>query len=260
MKVAVIDPLNRIIMGLGKEHFKVFEDNDEQKIVHFSQNTAPISAGIILDISGSVKNDDINEAKSAIAQFLESSNPNDEYFLITFNQRTKLVRDFSQLKRSLYNDDLFQKPGGRTALYDAVYLGLYQIHEGKNEEKALILIADGKDNSSAYSLSQVREYAKESTVKIYWIGARERLGNGVEFRNVVKLTGGRAFFPNTFRDLEHYIDLISLELKNQYVLGYRPTNQARDGKWRRIKVKVEAPPKFPKLGVFAREGYYAPSK
>jgi len=260
VKVSVTDPLNRYVTGLEKEHFRIYEDKVEQSIVHFSHQMAPISAGIIFDISGSMKdNNNIKKAKSAIARFLQSGNPEDEYFLITFNQKTNLVHAFTDQRSSLQNDVAFQNAGGRTALYDAVYMGLDQIKRGKNEKRALILITDGEDNSSRYSPAEVREFAKESDVQIYGIGEEGRLGYGrSEIQNIVGLTGGRAFFPNNFNELDYYIDLVHAELRNQYVLGYTPTNKTRDGKWRRISVKLEAPAGLPKLIVHAKEGYYAP--
>jgi Ca-activated chloride channel homolog len=260
VKVSVTDPLSRYVTGLEKEHFKVYEDKVEQTITHFNQQSAPISAGIVFDISGSMKdNNNIRKAKGAILRFLQSRNPEDEYFLITFNHNINLVQAFSSENPSLENDVAFQKPGGRTALYDAIYMGLDQVNEGRNEKKALILISDGEDNSSRYSQSEVREFARESDVQIYGIGEQGKLGTGqYEIENIVSLTGGRAFFPNNFNELDYYIDLIHAELRNQYVLGYVPTNNAHDGKWRRIRVKLDAPQGLPKLSIHAREGYHAP--
>ena len=262
VKVSVTDPLNRYVTGLEKEHFKVFEDKVEQTIVHFNQESAPISVGLIFDVSGSMKdNNNIKKAKSAISRFLEGGNPNDEYFLITFNQKTTLVQSFTSQSASLQNDVAFQKPGGRTAMYDAVYMGLDQIKQAKNEKKALILITDGEDNSSRYSPTEVREFAKESDVQIYAIGEEGNLGYGrSEIQNIVGITGGRTFFPNNFNELDYYIDLVHAELRSQYVLGYQPTNTSHDGKWRRIRVALDAPKGLPKLIIKAREGYYAPKK
>jgi Ca-activated chloride channel homolog len=260
VKVSVTDPLNRYVTGLEKEHFKIYEDKVEQEILHFSQQSAPISVGLIFDVSGSMKdNDNIRKAKNAIARFMQTDNPEDETFLVAFNHNTNLVHDFTNQSSSVQNDVAIQKPGGRTALYDAVYLGLDKIKRGKNEKKALILITDGEDNSSRYSAAEVREFAKESNVQIYGIGQEGKLGYGASvIQNIIGITGGRGFFPNNFNELDYYIDLIHAELRNQYVLGYRPTNQGHDGKWRRITVKLDAPQGLPKLIVHAREGYYAP--
>jgi Ca-activated chloride channel family protein len=260
VKVSVIDPLNRFVTGLEKEHFRIYEDKVEQTITYFSQEAAPISVGIIFDVSGSMKdNNNIRKAKSAITRFLESGNPEDDYFLITFNQKSKLAHAFTDQSSAVQNEVAFQKPGGRTALYDAVYMGLDQISRGRNDKKALILITDGEDNSSRYSPSEVREFVKETDVQIYAIGEEGNLGYGrSQIRGIVGLTGGRAFFPNSFNELDYYIDLIHSELRNQYILGYAPTNKEHDGKWRRIRVKLEAPEGLPKLSVNAKEGYYAP--
>ncbi len=260
VKVSVTDPLNRYVTGLEKEHFKVYEDKVEQEILYFSQQSAPISVGIIFDVSRSMgDNSNIKKAKSAITRFLQSGNAEDEYFLITFNQKTNLVQSFTDQNSSVQNDVALQKPGGRTALYDAVYMGLDQVKRGRNDKKALILITDGEDNSSRYSPGEVREFAKESDVQIYGIGEEGKLGYGrSEIQNIVSLTGGRAFFPNNFNELDYYIDLVHAELRNQYLLGYMPTNKAHDGKWRKIKVKLDAPKGLPKLVIHAKEGYYAP--
>lgn len=260
LRVSVTDPLNRQVTGLEQEHFKVYEDKVEQTITHFSQQTSPISAGVIFDVSGSMKdNNNIKKAKSAIARFFESGSPEDEFFLVTFNQVPKLVQPFTDSGSTVQNEAAMQKPGGRTALYDAVYMGLGQVKQGRNEKKALILITDGEDNSSRYSPSEVGEFARESDVQIYGIGEQGKLGYGrYEIQRLVNLTGGRSYFPNTFNELDYYIDLVHAELRNQYVLGYTPTNKVHNGKWRRIKVKLDAPKGLPKLIVRAKEGYYAP--
>ncbi len=259
VKASVTDPLNRYVTGLEKEHFKVYEDKVEQSINYFAQESAPVSVGIIFDVSGSMKdNNNIQKAKNAIARFLESGNPDDEYCLITFNERTSLVQNFTHRGANIRSEIAMKQAVGRTAVYDAVYMGLDQIKSAKNDKKALILITDGEDNSSRYSIAEVREFAKESDVQIYAVGEEGQLGYGRSLiQGIVGLTGGRAFFPNNFNELDYYIDLIHAELRNQYVLGYSPTNKAHDGKWRRIQVKLDPPAGLPKLIVHAKEGYYA---
>lgn len=262
LKVAVTDSLSRYVTGLGKEHFRVFEDKIEQSISYFGQHSAPISVGIILDVSNSMKdNNNLKKAKNALTRFLESENAEDESFLVTFNDRTVLAQSFTRNEGSIQNKAAFQKPGGSTALYDAVYMGLDQVKRGKNDKKALIVITDGEDNSSRYSPKEVREFAKEADVQIYGIGVQGKIGYGnEELKNIVSITGGRAFFPTSFNDLDYYIDLIHTELRNQYLLGYEPTSKLHDGKWRKITVKLDAPEGFPKLAIHAREGYYAPKE
>jgi Ca-activated chloride channel family protein len=190
---------------------------------------------------------------------LKTGNSEDEYFLVTFNQNVKMVQTFTGQAGALQSEAAFQKPGGSTAIYDAVYIALDQIKKAKNEKKALILITDGEDNSSRYSPAEVREFAKESDVQIYGIGEEGNLGYGRnEIQRIVGMTGGRVYFPNNFNELDYYIDLIHAELRNQYLLGYMPINKAHDGKWRHIRIKLDAPQGLPKLIIHAKEGYYAP--
>jgi len=260
--IAVSDSLGRYVTGLKKEHFRIFEDRVEQTITHFSQEEAPISVGIIFDVSASMKdNNNIQKARSAITRFMQSMNPEDEAFLITFNERAKLAQRFTDQIGTLRSTLAQLKPSGSTAIYDAVYMGLDQIRRGRNEKKALVLITDGEDNSSRYTSVELREFAKESNVQVYGIGEQGVLGYGfAEIQHIVSLTGGRAFFPNSFNDLDYYIDLVHSELRSQYLVGYSPTNNVHDGKWRLITVRLDAPPGLPKLAVRAREGYYAPKK
>jgi Ca-activated chloride channel family protein len=260
LRVSVIDSLNRFVTGLEKEHFKVYEDKVEQNISYFNQEPAPISVGILFDVSSSMKeHHNIRKAKNSITQFLKSGHPEDDYFLITFNEVSKLAHDYTGHSESIQNEVAFQKPGGETALYDAVYMGMDRIERGRNDKKALILITDGEDNSSRYSPSEVREFVKESDTQIYAIGHLGNLAHGRSYiQEIVDLAGGRAFFPNSFSELDYYVDLIHSELRNQYILGYEPTNKAHDGRWRRIRIKLDAPKGLPKLKIFTREGYYAP--
>ncbi len=259
LRVAVTDPMNRCVTGLDKNSFKVFEDKVEQNITMFSEEQAPVSVGIIFDRSASMKdNGNIQAARAAIVRFLESTNPDDEFFLVAFNQQPSLVADWTHESASLSNQIILKQPQGRTALYDAVYLGLEKIKEAKNQSKALILITDGEDNSSRYTPAEVKEFAKEADVQIYAIGEHGLLGYGqYDIEELVRMTGGRAFFPDSFNDLDYYIDLIHAELRNQYVLGYVPTNKAHDGKWRKVQVRLDAPEGLPRLLVRTREGYYS---
>lgn len=258
VKASVTDPLNRYVTGLSPEHFRIYEDRVEQKISHFTQEEAPISVGIIFDISGSMK-ENIISARNSVVRFLQSGNKDDEFFLVTFNQQTALVRDFTNQATNIRNEVGFRAPGGRTALYDAIYLGLEKMGDGKNAKKALIVITDGEDNSSRYTFGEVKQYVKELDVQIYAIGERGKLGYGSSIiQDLVSLTGGRAFFPNSFAELDYYVDLIHAELRNQYVLAYSSTNKVKDGKWRKLRIKLKPPEGLPKLHVRAKKGYYAP--
>lgn len=258
VRVTVTDPLNRYVVGLDKDHFRVFEDKVEQTITHFSNDTASISVGIIMDASGSM-GDNILSARTSVVRFLQQGNPQDEYFLVTFNERSTLVQDFTAHSENIQNQISGANPRGRTALFDAIYLGLEKMKGGTNEKKALIVITDGEDNSSRYTFSEVRDYVKESDTQIYAIGERGELGYGRGIINeVVRLTGGRAFFPHNFKQLDYFVDLIHTELRNQYVLGFIPSDKEFEGEWRKLKVELEPPEGLPKLNIRAREGYFAP--
>lgn len=260
VRVTVTDPLNRYVVGLDQDHFRVFEDKVEQRISHFSNDKSPITVGIILDTSGSM-GDNILSARTSIVRFLEQGDEQDEYFLVGFNERTKLLQDFTAQSETIQNQISITNPKGRTALYDAIYLGLEKMNGGKNEKKALIVITDGEDNTSRYTFKEVKEFVKESDTQIYVIGEQGDLGYGRGIiTEIVRLTGGRAFFPHNFKQLDYFVDLIHTELRNQYVLGYIPLDQEFEGEWRKLKIQLDPPEGLPKLSVRAREGYFAPKK
>jgi Ca-activated chloride channel family protein len=205
--------------------------------------------------------DNILSARPSIVRFLEQGRTEDEYYLIGFNERTKLIQDFTAQSDTIQNQISITSPKGRTALYDAIYLGLEKMNGGKNEKKALIVITDGEDNSSRYTFKEVKEYVKESDTQIYVIGEQGELGYGRGIINeIVRLTGGRAFFPHNFKQLDYFVDLIHTELRNQYVLGYIPLDQDFEGEWRKLQIKLDPPEGLPKLSVRSREGYFAPRK
>lgn len=258
VKLVVTDPWNRNVSGLQKDDFIVYEDNVQQSIIHFSQQSAPVSVGFIFDTSASmVQNRSLHISKNWFTQLVRSGDPNpeDEYFLITFNQKINLVQAFSNDKEELQYNLAMQKPGGWTALYDAIYRGIDKVKEGKNEKKALILISDGGENRSRYNFGEVRDLAMESGVQIYAIGV-DPSGYST-LKKIADVTGGRAFNPQ-YAGIDYLISLIHTELRNQYLIGYVPTNETRDGKWRSIKVKINKPPGYPKLSIRARNGYRAP--
>ncbi|MBI2821044.1 MAG: VWA domain-containing protein [Acidobacteria bacterium] len=257
VRAAVTDPLNRYVVGLEKEHFRIFDNKIEQSITHFASDDSPLSVGIVFDVSGSMS-DNLGSAKSSVVRFLQQGTPQDEYFLVTFNERTALVQDFTGQSEDVRNRMSFVRAKGRTALYDAIYAGLQKLSEAHNDKKALIVITDGEDNSSRYTFSDVKEFAKESDAQIYAIGEKGNQGYGRALINeLVSLTGGRAFFPNSLKSLDYYCDLIHTELRNQYVLGYIPSNASHDGKWRKLKVQLQPPDGLPRLNVRTREGYFA---
>jgi Ca-activated chloride channel family protein len=260
----VTDAQNRVITGLDKEHFKLWEDKLEQKIEFFSAEDSPVSLGIVFDISGSMK-DKIGTARDAAVTFLKTGNPEDEYFLEVFSNRPQVAEDFTSDISKLQNKLVFQATSGMTAMYDAVYVSLEKLKEGTHPKKALLLITDGEDNHSRYAFSNVREFVKEQNVQVYAIGIvsdfNSQLGSGRTGRALLEeladLTGGHAFFPDSVYELEDICTKIAVELKNQYILSYKSTNVAKDGKWRKIKVQVDGPKGVGRLNVRFKGGYYA---
>jgi Ca-activated chloride channel homolog len=264
--VSIVDPLNRQVTGLDKDNFEVFEGKQRQEIRHFSSEDAPISVGAIFDVSGSMAGK-IDRAREAVLEFFKTANPQDEFFMMAFADKPEEVTDFTQSVEDIEGRLVFMVPKGRTALLDAIYFGLHKMSQARYEKKALLIISDGGDNHSRYTESEVKNLVKESDVQIYAIGIydhyfpteEERLGPQL-LNDITDLTGGRAFSIDNPNDLADVATKIGIELRNQYVLGYRPTNPTHDGKWHKIRVKLTPPKGLPPLRVYAKTGYYASSK
>jgi Ca-activated chloride channel family protein len=265
LNTTVTDGRNRHVDGLRKENFQIWEDKIEQEIQYFSAENVPLSVGIIFDISGSMQ-EKLPSARTAASTFLRMGEKEDEYFLVEFGNSPRLAADFTTDITKIQNRLLLTRAQGQTSLYDGLYLGLEKVGHGNNTRKALLLITDGEDNHSRYSFADVREFAKEHDVQIYAIGIFDETstvgavysGRGrALLEDLANLTGGRAFFPSSINELESICAQIGVDLKNQYVLGYRPLNLSSDGKWRKIKVKVKGPSGTPSLSVRAKTGYYA---
>jgi Ca-activated chloride channel family protein len=250
VNVSVTDPENHVITDLKSDNFQLFEDKVEQQIKYFSSEVAPLSLGIVFDISHSMENK-LELARTAAVRFLETGTPEDEYFLIEFSNRAEVTEDFTT-DISRLRDQLSLKPAaGATALYDAVYLGLSKVKAGANPKKALLLITDGEDNHSRYTRGNIREFLRESDVQIFVID----LGRAL-IGDLAEMTGGHSYH-GSLDELENICEKIALELKSQYVLGYESSNTNRDGKYRKIRVKTSPPAGLTKINVRAREGYYS---
>jgi VWFA-related protein len=267
--VTVTDPLNRFVTGLEKKDFKLFEDKVEQNVQYFASEDAPISVGLIFDTSGSMGSK-LEKSRQAVAQFFKTTNPEDEFFLVEFNDRPELVSPFTTSLEEIQNKLTFTQSKGRTALLDAVYLGLHTMKKGRNARKALLIISDGGDNSSRYTESEIKNLVREADVQIYAIGifesasgrgrtAEELAGPGL-LQEISEQTGGRAFAVENLNELPDIAAKIGIELRNQYLLGYTPSNAARDGKYRKVTVKLVQPRGLPPLKAFWRLGYYAPTQ
>ncbi|MGH9776158.1 MAG: VWA domain-containing protein [Candidatus Acidiferrales bacterium] len=263
VNVTVKDPYGRLVTGLEQSNFRVFEDGAEQEITHFSSEDVPISIGVIFDMSGSMS-DKFDKSRLAAIQFFKTANPKDEFFLVDFNDRAQLMSSFTASVEELQNRLMFTSAHGRTALLDAIYLGLSQMKGAHNTKKALLIISDGGDNHSRYSEVDIRDYLREADVQLYAIGifgnpgAPEELSGPEMLDEMTRMTGGRAFPAEDLNDLQDIASKISMELRNQYVIGYKPANKAHDGKWRKIKVRLRPPKGLPPLDVDSKFGYYAP--
>jgi Ca-activated chloride channel homolog len=268
VNVTVTDPYNRLVTGLDPDNFRVYEDNVEQEVVTFSSEDVPISIGVIFDMSGSMANK-IGKAREAAVQFFKTANPQDEFFLVSFNERAELTSAFTNSVEDLQSRMMLAAPKGRTALLDAIYLGLSQMRGAKNGKRALLILSDGGDNHSRYNESDIKRLVKEADTQLYAIGIFDPLGyrnrtpeelNGPSLLSeVTEMTGGRVFAVENLNDLPDIASKIGMELRNQYVLGYRPSNKAHDARWRKIKIKLRAPKGLPPLNVYSKTGYYAPS-
>ena len=264
--VTITDPMNRLVTGLDKENFTLYEGKDLQDIRHFSSEDAPVSLGVIFDMSGSMSTK-IERAREAVIEFFKAANPQDEFFMITFNDEPDEITDFTSSVDDIQNKLVFAIPRRRTALLDAIYMGISKMRQARFAKKALLIISDGGDNHSRYTENEIKLLVKEADVMIYAIGIYDRYASAAEERlgpqllsDITELTGGRAFTIDNPNDLGDVATKIGVELRNQYVLGYRPSKVVRDGKWRKIKVKLLPPKGLPPLRVYARMGYYAPAE
>ncbi|MBI3951587.1 MAG: VWA domain-containing protein [Acidobacteria bacterium] len=265
--VTVMDPYERFVTGLRKEHFELYDEKVKQDVVFFAEEDAPITIGIVFDVSGSMK-EKIQRARLALRRFIDTSHPDDEFFLIGFNERAELLQDFTSSGDQVTSRLVLKEPAGRTALYDACYLAIEKLGSGQHKRRALLIISDGMDNSSRYTYRQLRDQIKETGVQIYAIGIfglfhnstqDEAMGRSI-LEEITSITGGRAFFPDTPVELDDVITRIALELRHQYSLGFYPTNVALNGQWHQLRVKVNPPRGLPRLRVRGREGYYAGKK
>ncbi|MCC6859107.1 MAG: VWA domain-containing protein [Bryobacterales bacterium] len=269
INVTVTDPLNRFVTGLERDNFRLFEDKAEQKLTHFASEDAALSIGVVFDSSGSMGSK-LSKSREAVAQFMKTANPEDEFFLVQFGDRPDLVSGFTHSLEEIQNRLTFTQSRGRTALLDGIYLALHQMKKGRNPRKALLVISDGGDNNSRYTESEIKNLVREADVQIYAIGifepissrgrTAEELGGPSLLSEIAEQTGGRHFPVENLNELPDVAAKIGIELRNQYILGYTPSNQERDGKYRRVQVRLVQPRGLPPLKAFWRLGYYAPSQ
>lgn len=257
------------VVNLKKEDFALLEDGVPQTITHFAQDDAPVSVGVLLDTSGSMKNK-MSRVSAAATEFFRFANPEDEFFLIKFNGRAKLTIPFTRDWHEIAGEIERSKPFGLTALVDALHLALGHMRHARNARKAIVILSDGGDNSSRRTVRDLRDALMESDLQVYAMGifderdsrrrpAEER--NGPRLLSEVALeTGGQEFPVRGLDELSATGIEIARDLRNQYILGYSPVNSTADGKYRRITLKVAPPDTRHGLRVYYRRGYFAPAQ
>lgn len=245
--VSVTDAANRPVTGLSKENFAIYEDERQQHIGYFSAEDSPISVGILLDVSGTMSNK-IDAAREALADFFKNSHPDDDYFVITFSDRPQLVANSTKSIGDIQGKLSTVKPFGYTALLDAIHMGLAKLRSARYPRRALLIISDGGDNSSRRKMREIKSEVEEADVQVYAIGLfddgipvlkslDEKLGKRV-LSEVTDASGGRTITVENLAKLPEVARTISIEMRNRYLLGYRPTKAVRDGRWHKIKVRV----------------------
>lgn len=267
--VGVTDSQNRFVLGLEKNDFHLSEDGIGQNIAIFSGEDAPLSVGLVFDESGSMGYK-LRNSREAVARFLKTMTADDEAFLVEFSDTAKLSVGFTPQGEKIVDALSNAQPGGLTAMLDAVDISLREMKNAKNSRKAIVIVSDGGDNNSQYTAAQIESLVREADVQIYAMGVFEptfALGLTPEevsgprlLSEIATQTGGRAFSAALTSDLPAVAARIAVELRNQYVLGYYPKNQNKDGNFRHVEVKVAQPNGVSALKAQWRLGYYAPAQ
>src|SRR6266852_5848695 len=265
LHTTVLDDRGRFADGLKQDNFRVLEDKAEQKLSVFKREDVPVSMGLVIDNSGSMR-DKRPRVNAAALTLVEASNPQDEAFVVNFNDDfyLDLDKDFSssipELKEALERID----SRGSTALYDAVIGSLDHVKKGAKDKKVLLVVTDGEDNTSHNSLEKtIREVQKTDTV-IYTIGllSEESKKNAKRAKRaleqIAQASGGLSYFPENVEDVHNICGQVAHDIRNQYTLAYYPTNTKRDGTFRNVQVEVIPPRGRGKLVPRTRNGYYAP--
>jgi Ca-activated chloride channel homolog len=252
--VTVSDAHGRFVTGLAKEDFEVFDDRVKQEITHFTDDDAPISLGIIFDVSGSMGGL-ISRSIAALRRFFETSHEDDEFFIVAFNNRAQLVQDYTSSISEILDRVVFVKAKGSTSLYDAVYLGIEKARQGRHAKRALLIISDGEENSSRYSEGELGTLLKESDVQIYAVGITNTYAGAGTLKQIAGMSGGHAFFPMDDPQMMDIYTRISVMLRHQYVIGFYPTDTSNSAKWHKVAVKLAAPKGLGRVSLFYKNGY-----
>ncbi len=279
LDVTVVDRRHHVVADLEKDRFTVYENGVRQEIAFFSREETPVSLGLVLDTSGSMRRK-LGKVIAAAKSLMRQSHPEDEYFLVEFKGEVELLEDFTR-DVSLIHDALDNLiASGQTALLDAIYLSVEHAQKyGTHRRKAILVVTDGEERDSYYTREQVLERLRGSDVQVYAVGFTEGLGEAAIFRQtesrrlsgqekkarklleeLARESGGRAFFPQGLDELETIASTIARELRTQYAIGYYPSSPERDGSWRTVRVEVTPDKERGPLTARTRAGYYAPKK
>jgi Ca-activated chloride channel family protein len=259
--VTVTDAMERPAMALTKRDFALYENGKLQEIRYFSEETAPVSIALLVDVSKSMT-DKIDTERAAIVEFFKNACPQDEYFAITFSDRPRLVASSTQSIDELETKLSSVEPGGPTAMLDAVYMAQAELRSARYKRKAILIISDGGDNVSRYTLREIKQLAQESDVQIYAIGLfetfffntiEERLGKKW-LREITDATGGRTITVDNHAKLPEAAAELSREIRSEYVLGYRPVSPVPN-RWQKVKVRITSSSGEHPLRAYYKQGY-----
>jgi Ca-activated chloride channel family protein len=266
--VTVTDRSGKAVSGLEKEHFTLFEDDAQQTITHFDAEDAPASVGIIFDVSDSM-GPKLTKAREAVNALLRNGNPNSEFFLVKFSTRADVIVPMTSQSEEIRTAVEALHADGSTALLDGVRLGMDEMKRAHYDRKALIIISDGEDNASHWTVNELKAAVREQDILIYAIGIgdqlvpnaswQQRMGEAL-LKEIAGQTGGSMFSVLALRQLPQVAQQISGQLRHQYMLGYVPDRSALDGTYRKVRLKVARPKGYPRLHAVWRQGYYAPKE
>jgi len=266
VNVTVLDHANRAVPGLEATNFSVLDDKKPQMVRYLSNVDEPISLVVVLDASASMA-PKIQEARKAFTELINTSNPQDDFGLIAVNDKPRVALHFDEPANEIQGAVDALQPDGYTALWDGLYLGIKELRNSHYQRKAMVVISDGGDNHSRYTESELKSLLEEADVEVYAIGMFDRYATRLEERKgplqldeVTSVTGGRVFSVHDAVELSRAVTQISHELRSQYVLGYYPSNRSRDGKWRRLKVRLTGSASQASFRLYAKKGYYAPTE
>lgn len=260
--LTVTDKIGRPVLGLEKDSFRVFDNGVEQTILQLAMEDEPVAVGFIFDVSGSIGNN-MGKYRIAAREFFKTADDKDEFFLVEFQSAPRLAVPLTQNAGDIDYQIMMTKSKGQTALFDAVYLATNEIRKSKLLKKALILISDGGENNSRYTLTELQNALRETDALLYAIGPSpdDRMGdnNGGLLKHLAELTGGRLIMIGG-SDLADLAQKVIIDLRNRYLISYSPKSHARDGKYHAIQLQLLPPKGLGKLTAHWRTGYFAPTQ